>query len=142
MAQLVSEAPPIIVAGLTHYELVRIHPFVDRNGRTARALATLVLYLRKFDIKQFFVLDDYYDFDRRSYYQALRSVDEGGDLTGWLEYFTDGILMSITRVRERVLQLSMERHKKDTKGQIALTERQPKCSISAGRQLSKSLTSW
>ncbi|MFP3909356.1 MAG: Fic family protein [Archaeoglobaceae archaeon] len=119
-----NELHPVIVAGVLHYELVRIHPFVDGNGRTARALATLVLYLRKFDIKQFFALDDYYDFDRRSYYKALRSVDENADLTGWLEYFTDGILISITRVRERVLQLSMERRKKDTKGQIALTERQ------------------
>lgn len=115
---------PVIVAGITHYELVRIHPFVDGNGRAARALATLVLYLRKFDIKQFFALDDYYDSDRRSYNNALKSVDENGNLTGWLEYFTDGILISITRVRERVLQLSMERRKKESRGQIALTERQ------------------
>ncbi len=115
---------PVIIAGITHYELVRIHPFVDGNGRAARALATLVLYLRKFDIKQFFALDDYYDSDRRSYYRALKSVDENGDLTGWLEYFTDGIFISITRVRERVLQLSMERRKKESRGQIALTERQ------------------
>src|SRR5690606_28122879 len=27
---------PILRAGITHYELVRIHPFVDGNGRTAR----------------------------------------------------------------------------------------------------------
>lgn len=121
---LAQQIHPVIMAGITHYELVRIHPFVDGNGRAARALATLVLYLRKFDIKQFFALDDYYDSDRRSYYRALKSVDENGDLTGWLEYFTDGILISITRVRERVLQLSMERRKKESRGQIALTERQ------------------
>ena len=30
----------------------------------------------------------------------------------------------MTRVKERVLKLSLEKHKKDTKGQIALTERQ------------------
>jgi len=76
---------PVIVAGVSHYEFVRIHPFVDGNGRTARALATLILYLREFDIKRFFALDDYYDSDRNSYYRALDSVDpETIDVTQWL----------------------------------------------------------
>jgi Fic family protein len=57
---------PVLVAGIAHYEFVRIHPFVDGNGRTARALATLVLVTREFDIKRFFALDDYYDGDRPS----------------------------------------------------------------------------
>ena len=46
---------PVIEAGIAHYEFVRIHPFVDGNGRTARVLATLILYLRGFDAKQFFL---------------------------------------------------------------------------------------
>ena len=118
---------PVIVAGISHYEFVRIHPFVDGNGRTARALATLILYLREFDIKKFFALDDYYDSDRIAYYSVLNSVDQKTlDLTGWIEYFTDGVLISISKVRETVLKLSLERHKKDLKGQIALTERQIK----------------
>lgn len=54
----------IIEAGIAHYEFVRVHPFVDGNGRTARVLAALILYLRGFDAKQFFCLDDYYDSDR------------------------------------------------------------------------------
>jgi len=118
---------PVIVAGLSHYEFVRIHPFVDGNGRTARALATLILYSREFDIKKFFALDDYYDSDRNAYYNALNSVDQKTlDLTQWLEYFTDGVLLSISKVKGKVLQLSMEKHKKDAKGQIQLTERQMK----------------
>jgi len=69
------ELDPILVAGVAHYEFVRIHPFVDGNGRTARALATLILYLRGFDTKQFFCIDDYYDSDRQAYYSALQGVD-------------------------------------------------------------------
>jgi Fic family protein len=122
-----SKLDPVIVAGLSHYEFVRIHPFVDGNGRTARALATLILYLREFDIKKFFTLDDYYDSDRNAYYNVLKSVDQKTlDLTQWLEYFTDGVILSISKVKEKVLQLSLEKHKKDAKGQIQLTERQMK----------------
>ena len=62
---------PIILAGVFHYEFVRIHPFVDGNGRTARALATLILLLNDFDIKGYFSLDEYYNQDRESYYKAL-----------------------------------------------------------------------
>jgi Fic family protein len=103
------------------------HPFVDGNGRTARALATLILSLKEFDIKKFFSLDDYYDSDRIAYYHALNSVDQKTlDLTGWIEYFTDGVLLSITKVKEKVSQLSLEKHKKETKGQVALTEKQTK----------------
>jgi len=119
------ELDPVIEAGIAHYEFVRIHPFVDGNGRTARVLATLILYLRGFDAKQFFSLDDYYDSDRPAYYRTLQSVDqETLDLAGWLEYFVEGVNISIETVKERVIRLSSERLRKTKRGQIALTERQ------------------
>jgi Fic family protein len=122
-----SSINPVLAAGIAHYEFVRIHPFIDGNGRTSRALATLILYTRGFDIKRFFALDDYYDGDRPAYYAALQSIDkEKRDLTGWLEYFTDGVKQSIKAVEERILRLSSEKLRKDVKGQIALTERQMK----------------
>jgi len=114
-----------IEAGIAHYEFVRIHPFIDGNGRTARVLATLILYLRGFDAKQFFCLDDYYDSNRQAYYKALQNVNQDTlDLTKWLEYFIEGVNISIAAVKERVLRLSSERLRKTKKGQVALTERQ------------------
>jgi len=118
---------PIIEAGIAHYEFVRIHPFVDGNGRTARVLAALILYLMGFDTKQFFCLDDYYDSDRPSYYRILRSVDQKTlDITRWLEYFVEGVKVSIAAVKDSVVRLSSERLRKTMKGQIALTEKQTK----------------
>ena len=119
------ELDPIVEAGIVHYEFVRIHPFIDGNGRTTRVLATLILYKRGFDTKQFFCLDDYYDSDRQAYYQALQGVDQKRlDLTKWLEYFVEGVNVSIEVVKERVIRLSSERLRKAKRGQIALTERQ------------------
>jgi Fic family protein len=121
----VETVDPIIEAGIAHYEFVRIHPFVDGNGRTARVLATLILYLRGFDTKQFFCLDDYYDSDRPAYYRALQSVDQNTlDLTHWLEYFVEGVSVSTAAIKERIIRLSSEKLRRTIRGQVALTERQ------------------
>jgi Fic family protein len=118
---------PIVVAGLTHYELVKIHPFIDGNGRTARIMAMIVLYKRGYDLKRFFSLDDYYNQDRSSYYKALNSVNPDLlDLTQWLEYFTTGVAVSIKFVKDKVLGLSKDVKFLEKKGQIPLNERQMK----------------
>ena len=101
------ELNPVMAAGIIHYEFVRIHPFVDGNGRTARALAALFLYLRNFDIDRLFTLDEYYDNDRQDYYDALNSIDlEEQDLTEWLEYFLEGFLISVSEIKNQVLLFS------------------------------------
>ena len=133
------ELHPVLIAGLSHYEFVRIHPFVDGNGRTARALAALILYIRDFDIKRFFTLDDYYDSDRKAYYAALKSVDKNTlDTTPWIEYFTDGVLISINGVKKKILSLSI----KKSGPQIALTKKQMKIMekiVTNGRITSKEI---
>ncbi|MBE0447567.1 MAG: Fic family protein [Actinobacteria bacterium] len=122
-----NKVDPVIGAGITHYEIARIHPFIDGNGRMARVMASLVLYKRGFDIKRFFALDDYYDRDRRSYYEALKSVDqETLDLTAWLEYFTNGVAVSTKEVRDKVIGLSRDIKFLKNRGQVALTKRQMK----------------
>src|SRR4030067_239087 len=97
---------PVLEAGIVHYELVRIHPFMDGNGRTGRALATLILIRRGFDTKRFFSLDDFYNSDRERYYQVLKSVHEQDyDLTKWLEYFGEGVAISLKSVKDKILKL-------------------------------------
>jgi Fic family protein len=121
----VEEINPVIEAGIAHYEMVRIHPFIDGNGRTARVFATLILFKRQFDVKRFFALDDYYDQDRRAYYEALNKVDQQTlDLTGWLEYFTEGVAVSLKTVKDKVIGLSKDIKILKDRGQLALTKRQ------------------
>lgn len=117
---------PVILAGIVHYEIARIHPFIDGNGRTARLLASLVLYKSGFDHRRFFALDDYYDKDKSLYYAALKTAQQNkGDITKWLEYFTDGVLDSINKVKDTITRLGFV---SKTKGadQIELTPRQVK----------------
>jgi len=55
----------------------------------------------------------------------LKDVDQTTlDLTHWLEYFVEGVKVSVASVKERVIRLSSERLRTTRQGQIALTERQ------------------
>jgi hypothetical protein len=56
---------------------------------------------------------------------VLRDVNETyPDCTLWLDYFTEGVELSLHRVKERILLLSGDERRKATAGQLALTERQ------------------
>lgn len=101
---------PVILAGIAHYELVRIHPFVDGNGRTARAIAALILRINGFDINGYFALDEFYNLNRLDYENALKSADKSQDLTEWLEYFTYGVLNSIKKVKREIDNLPKFTH--------------------------------
>ncbi len=132
-SDLAKKLSPILKAGIVLYEIVRIHPFTEGNGRTARAIATLSLFKDDYDVKRFFSLEEYYDEDLPSYYRALQSasdqlvVDEAErDLTAWLEYFTEGLSVEINRIKEKVKKLSVDLRLKGRQGQIALNSRQIK----------------
>lgn len=93
---------PVLIAGLAQFQLVHIHPFVDGNGRTSRLLSTLCLYRSGYDFKRLFTLSEYYDRDRAQFYQAIQGVRDGGmDLTGWLEFFVDGLATQLSEVKAR-----------------------------------------
>lgn len=117
----------IFQAAITHYQLVYIHPYIEGNGRTARAFATLLLYTLGYDFKRFFSLEKYFDSDVEAYYQALLSVQqaENTDLTYWLEYFCYGLAVEIDKIQTQVLKLSKDlKLKKQLGRQVALSERQ------------------
>ena len=108
MAELVAwlnedhDLHPVLMSGVAQYQLVHIHPFLDGNGRASRLLSTLCLYRAGYDIKRLFTTSEYYDRDRPAFYRALQGVREHRmDMTGWLEYFTQGLAAQLTEVKER-----------------------------------------
>ena len=110
------ELPIPVVAGLAHYQFVTIHPFYDGNGRTARALATWILYRGGYDLGRFYALEEFYAQDLPGYYAALsthphHNYYEGrasADLTGWLQYFLKGMVTVFEDVANEV-RLSLAR---------------------------------
>ena len=119
---------PVIAAGIVHQEIAAIHPFNDGNGRTARALATLVLYLRGYDFRRLFALEDYYNEDRPEYYKAInigKSYDERRvDFSPWLHYFVKGFQDEINKVKEQALSFSVHKVGKEVQSKIYLDQLQ------------------
>ncbi|MDD5040541.1 MAG: Fic family protein [Patescibacteria group bacterium] len=113
-----AEVHPVITAGIIHQEIAAIHPFADGNGRTARAIATLVLYQRGYDFRKLFMLEDFYNTNRPAYYAAINTgatYDERRvELTPWLEYFVNGFAVEIQNLQRLVQNLAVR--KVDTKG--------------------------
>jgi Fic family protein len=103
--QLGNDIDPIILAGLFHRQFVIIHPFMDGNGRTARLLATAILGQGGLDIFEIFAFENYYNRNVSKYFQTVGlqgdyyECEPSIDFTNWLEYFADGILDELRRVR-------------------------------------------
>ncbi len=60
---------PVLIAAYLHETLVRIHPFIDGNGRTSRLLMNLYLLRHGYTIVNLKGDDD----TRRAYYSALEA---------------------------------------------------------------------
>ncbi len=88
--------PAPVLAAITSYAFVSIHPFTNGNGRTSRALATYILMIRDYDFKGFNSFEEYYMSDIEGYYNSLQMglptlFYEGREnpphLEIWIEYF-------------------------------------------------------
>jgi Fic family protein len=97
-----TEIHPVLVSGIAQFQLVHIHPFLDGNDRTSRLLSTLCLYRAGYDFKRLFTISEYYDQDRSAFYRSLQSVRESRmDMTGWLEYFIEGLTTQLAEIKQR-----------------------------------------
>jgi Fic family protein len=104
---------PVLSSAILHYRFEEIHPFADGNGRAWRSLALWELYRRGFDTHRIFAVDEFYWHDRPRYYRALEDVRKrDGDLTGWLEYATEGLHHTLEQVWTRVQRFAAQSGRK------------------------------
>jgi Fic family protein len=79
---------PLIIAATLHYKFVRIHPFDDGNGRTARLLMNYVLL--KFGFPVVVIKSE----EKRDYLSALNKADVG-DLQYFIDYIGNQLIWSL-----------------------------------------------
>ncbi|MBM3699523.1 MAG: Fic family protein [Actinobacteria bacterium] len=104
---------PLIIAGIFHKQFVIIHPFMDGNGRTARLLTKAILADVGLDTFNLFSFENYYNRNVTLYFNNVGifgnyyDLAESVDYTGWLEYFTEGIIDELLRVKKILLESSV-----------------------------------
>ncbi|MEI7579142.1 MAG: Fic family protein [bacterium] len=97
---------PLILSGIFHKQFVTIHPFVDGNGRTARLITKLLLANMGLNTFHLFSFENYYNNNISKYFKNVGVVGDYYDIknnldfTFWLEYFTEGIVDELKRVKK------------------------------------------
>ncbi len=76
---------PLVVASIAHYNMVRIHPFDDGNGRGARILMNLILIKKSYPVA--IVKNE----NRRKYLMALNQADKG-DIVPFIKFIADSLI--------------------------------------------------
>lgn len=111
------DLPVPVIAGLAHYQLATIHPYLDGNGRTARLLTTLLLHKSGYGLNGIYSLEEYYAANLEGYYAGLAVGGSHnyyfgraeGDITPFVEYFCVGMAAAFASVRGRAEQASRQR---------------------------------
>ena len=117
---------PIKKASFIHHELVRIHPFIDGNGRVARLLTNF--YLMKKGYPPIVIQSE----DREKYYRSLYKADKG-DLSDFASFIARSVNESLQYYlssfidEERLLSLSeLSKQSEYSQEYLSLRSRQGK----------------
>ncbi len=95
--------PPLLAALAAHYHLAAIHPFMDGNGRTARALEALLLQRAGLRDTCFIAMSNYYYEEKQGYLAALSHVrDDNYDLTAFFKFALRGVALQAKRMLEEI----------------------------------------
>jgi len=90
---------PLIQALAAHYHLAAMHPFLDGNGRTARAIEALLLQRAGLRDACFIAMSNYYYDEKSAYRKALNEVRaKDQDLTPFLVFGLRGIALQSRRL--------------------------------------------
>jgi Fic family protein len=90
---------PLIRALAVHYHFAAMHPFLDGNGRTARALEALMLQRTGLRDTLFIAMSNYYYEEKNQYLATLAAVRAAEhNLTAFLEFGLRGIGLQCQRL--------------------------------------------
>ena len=84
--------PELLKIGLVHYQFETIHPFLDGNGRVGRLLIPLYLVSKGILKKPILYLSDFFEKNRKLYYEKLMLVRDTNNLSQWFKFFLVGII--------------------------------------------------
>lgn len=114
----------LIHAGLAHLYFASIHPFMDGNGRIARAISEMSL-AQSLGHPTLITLAKTIEKNRKAYYEHLENNNKDLEVTDWLLYFSKTVIEAQKNTNEEIeLIISKTKMYDSLKGK--LNERQSK----------------
>jgi Fic family protein len=96
------DLPPVVQAGLAHYQFETLHPFSDGNGRIGRLLIVLQLMRQGVLRHPLLVVSPWFEARRTEYQDALLALSKTGDWDGWVRFFATGVATAAETTHSRV----------------------------------------
>jgi Fic family protein len=98
----------VLKAAIAHFWFIIIHPFVDGNGRIARALTDQLLARSENSGERFYSMSSQILIERKRYYEILQKVQHStNDITEWMLWFLECLknaILSTENTTNRILQ--------------------------------------
>lgn len=117
--------PHLVRIGIAHYQFETIHPFLDGNGRLGRLMITLYLVSKDILEKPSLYLSDFFERNRRLYYDNLSVAARNNNLVQWLKFFLVGVIETADKSAATFRSILILKEKLENKKLPALGRRMP-----------------
>ena len=119
------ETHPIIFAGVLRARLEVLSVFETYNPVVSNLFTRMALRWRGYSLKNFLKYEARYQADKQSYQKAIYSIfKDDGDLTTWLEYFSEILSYDAMDIKEKVTLGERQTKTAVAQGLTELTDRQ------------------
>jgi len=89
---------PVIIAAIAQIQILRARILKVGNGRLSRLFCLLLLYKYGYDFRKLLVLEEYWNKNKEGFESAVENAVKTGNLTLWIEFFTDGVVNQLKKV--------------------------------------------
>ncbi len=99
------EKDRLVQLAIIHAQFEIIHPFLDGNGRVGRIIIPLFLKEKGLLKHPSLYVSEYFEKNRKNYYQKLRRITDNNEWNNWIEYFLFAVIAQAEANTKRAKQV-------------------------------------